>query len=405
MAMSPKSLPDLLYTGMALQPELTANIFAALDKDAPVWKADMTPNREVANIAGEELLTAGSHSFWSNRSYAEIVEATCKKVGAEPASTDHVVENERRLLQKMFADAWDQMSPSERAAILSDQPGVSGSMLSATGTLAVQLLLKQFGGFMTYRISLIVANTIARAVLGRGLTFAANATLTRVLGAALGPAGWAVSGIWLALDIAGPAWRKVLPATVFTATLRSALAADFNIGIVGDGSTGKDATVRAVFENNEARPDPVAGSTGTIKFYPLAGSAAKVANFPGFNDWRQEVDRKTDAAVGNCRAFLVVVDASRGASNVDIQIVDKIRKLGQPMLVVLNKWDVVRERDRSKVEQNAREKLGLAQGQYVTASFDPLADGQPPAGVSETRLWLRATLMGQGVAVPTVLET
>lgn len=402
--MAPKSLPDLLHTGMALQPELTANIFAALDKDAPAWKAGMTPNRDVANTAVEELLTAGSHSFWSNRTYAEIVEATCKKVGAVPAVTENVVENERRLLQKMFADAWDQMSPSERAGIMADQPGVSGSMLTATGTLAVQLLLKQFGGFMTYRIALIVANTIARAVLGRGLTFAANATLTRVLGAALGPVGWAVSGVWLALDIAGPAWRKVLPATVFAATLRSALAADFNIGVVGDGSTGKDATIRAVFEIKDARPDPVAGSTGAMKFYPLAGSAARVANFPGFNDWREAVDRSTDAAVGNCRVFLVIVDASRGASNVDIQIVNKIRALGQPMLVVLNKWDLVRKGDRDKVEQNAKAKLGLTDGMYVTASFDPLAEGQSPEGVSEARKLLEKTLIAQDVEVPNVLK-
>ena len=76
------------------------------------------------------------------------------------------------------------------------------------------------GGFLSYQITVIVANYIARLLLGRGLTLATNAALTKGLSLFIGPIGWAVTGIWTAFDIAGPAMRVTLPACIIIASLR-----------------------------------------------------------------------------------------------------------------------------------------------------------------------------------------
>ena len=76
------------------------------------------------------------------------------------------------------------------------------------------------GGFLSYQITVIVANYIARLLLGRGLTLATNAALTKGLSLFIGPIGWAVTGVWTAFDITGAAMRVTLPACVIVAFLR-----------------------------------------------------------------------------------------------------------------------------------------------------------------------------------------
>jgi uncharacterized protein YaaW (UPF0174 family) len=52
--------------------------------------------------------------------------------------------------------------------------------------MASQVMLNQFGGFAVYRMSVILANMLARSLMGNGLNFAANAALVRGVGAFLG---------------------------------------------------------------------------------------------------------------------------------------------------------------------------------------------------------------------------
>ena len=74
-------------------------------------------------------------------------------------------------------------------------------------------------------MAVIVANQIAVIVAGRGLAFAANAALTRTIGAFAGPIGWALLSLWTIFDIAGPAYRITIPCVVHVAYLRIKAAA------------------------------------------------------------------------------------------------------------------------------------------------------------------------------------
>ncbi len=84
---------------------------------------------------------------------------------------------------------------------------------------ALQLAIRQ-GGFVSYQIAVIVANSVSKMILGRGLSLFMNATLTKYISIFAGPIGWVITGLWTAIDLAGPAYRVTIPATIYIASLR-----------------------------------------------------------------------------------------------------------------------------------------------------------------------------------------
>jgi uncharacterized protein YaaW (UPF0174 family) len=83
----------------------------------------------------------------------------------------------------------------------------------------IQSLIR-LGGFFPYKLAVIVANGIAKALLGRGLCLAAGAALPRSMAIFTGPTGWAITGIWTIFDIAKPAYRVTIPCVLHIAMLR-----------------------------------------------------------------------------------------------------------------------------------------------------------------------------------------
>ncbi len=65
-----------------------------------------------------------------------------------------------------------------------------------------------------------------KAIFQRELSLGANAALTRGLSILTGPVGWIITGVWTAIDIAGPAYRVTIPACILVATLRLKLKAE-----------------------------------------------------------------------------------------------------------------------------------------------------------------------------------
>lgn len=113
--------------------------------------------------------------------------------------------------------------------------------MSGQAATFLLLLAGKLSGFFAYRLAVIVANAVARAVLGRGLALAANASLTRGVAIALGPVGWAVTAVTLVPMISGPAYRKTIPALAIVGALRARVRA----GVAGgdaDQADRKDST-------------------------------------------------------------------------------------------------------------------------------------------------------------------
>lgn len=410
------SLTDVLERSLHISTDDVRPLVKYLDMSEDVLKRSP---RDAAEKIAEQLRKTGSNDIatlfrGSGVEYDEIVVDVGEKLKVNAVKKGKsVADNESAILVKLFEDALDQMTEEEKRALFQSM-GIKGYdiPLASTGTFIFQQLLAHYGGFATYRVSLIVANMVARALLGSGLTFATNAALTRTIGAMLGPIGWIATGVWLAVDIAGPAFRKTVPAVVHIAMLRQMLQRRVSIGLVGHGSTGKDAMLAAVF-NLKGNVNPVAGSTAQAMKYEIGDKGnATVINYPGFGDFRASVAKETDDNLHRTDVFVMVVDIARGISGTELEILEKLKNFNLPILVCLNKVDLARsEADRASLRKAAMERLGAALKNYppsnlkkglspfVETSFDPDPRlGLAKEGADKAHKWIVACLEEHGKA-------
>lgn len=303
--------------------------------------------------------------------YPEILFDVSKKMKVKDLmseTTDAAVEaNEKRLMEKMFTDIWDKMSSEERVALMAAMDIGGGDAKLGGGAALAAIYGASLGGFATYRIAVVVANVIARALLGEGLAFGTNMALTRAISMALGPIGWVVGGAWLVKDLASPAYRKTVPAVLQIAALRQLYLNRSLVGIVGKASVGKDSLMKAVFGIETGDISLIPGSTTGIKEYQVDGSSlVRVINFPGFHDLDPRVRKDVDERMDNCGLVIFMVDSEKHVLNDQVAILDRVRTIQRGkkdghLEVVFNRLDRVEE-DVVTVEDVVawnREKLGL----------------------------------------------
>ena len=363
-------------------------LFKYLEYEKPDDWDDRT-EMEKAEALGEELLYLGSNDFaymirgFEGVEYDEIVYDVGCKLGAD---VDKDWFNEEAILEKLFEDILERMTEKEKMELLRSM-GISKADIpkGAISTAFIQTILGQ-SGFWIYKTSVIVANFVSRALLGRGLALATNAMITRGIGVFLGPIGWIATGAWLLVGIAGPAFRCTVPAVVHIAMLRQLLGSRINIGVVGDGSTGKDSLIRSVFGVDTGNISPVAGSTPEMEIYQLGESGAvSLINYPGFNDIDEKVNEDLEDNLHHSDVFLMVVDISRGVSNTDVEICKKVSAYRKPVLVCLNKIDLIKnEKDKNKLIKAAKDRIKGKD--YLDTAFDP-----------DERLWKKGTINCQEV--------
>lgn len=178
-------------------------------------------------LIAEELQKFGGNSFanlfrGNGVKYDEILNDVLDKIKVSYNKSSHIINKEDALIEKIFSDMLKDMPEEKRMELVKDMDLKVTGFGSQAIMAAVQAGIRA-GGFLSYQITVIVANYVARLVLGRGLTLATNAALTKGLSLFIGPIGWAVTGIWTAFDIAGPAMRVTLPASVIVACLRKTI--------------------------------------------------------------------------------------------------------------------------------------------------------------------------------------
>ena len=176
--------------------------------------------------------------------YKEILCDVCDKVKVNYNKNSSVERIEGELFAKILEKAIEQMDSKELEQI-AKEINKSANISSAMGfgkqaALAAMQGAIKAGGFASYQLALIVANAVAKQVIGRGLTFAANAGLTRALSIFAGPIGWIVTGLWTGVDLAGPAYRITMPAVIEVAYLRLRQRNTYNVFLTGETGVGKD---------------------------------------------------------------------------------------------------------------------------------------------------------------------
>lgn len=154
-------------------------------------------------------------------SYKEVLCDVCDKMDVNYNKNSEVAYIEMEMLKKILLKSAEKMNEEELKEMLKNCGG--GDIVGGKEILvaALQTAIK-IGGFSSYTIAVTVANSVAKAILGRGLTFAGNAALTRGLAIFAGPIGWIITALWTVIDIAGPAYRVTIPACIQIAYMRVA---------------------------------------------------------------------------------------------------------------------------------------------------------------------------------------
>jgi len=193
------------------------------------YKAHTPNHSKYADLIAKEIREMGGNSFANayrgeGPSYHEIVCDVAKKLKAPFNEKKSVEDIENTILEIILTQTLDSMSESEREELLKEMGGKAGFTKGGAGTAAFITIFRA-GGFKSYQLTVIIANQIAKMILGHGLKFAAGASLTRAMSILTGPIGMTITALWTLVDLAGPSYKVTIPSVIHTAMLRKKLGA------------------------------------------------------------------------------------------------------------------------------------------------------------------------------------
>ncbi len=161
--------------------------------------------------------------------YQKIVANVAKTLKVPLNGSESVTELEWEILKKVLKKAMEKMPREDKEKFEKElreelkKAGLSNADLKAgipLGMLLAQVAAKQ-AGFVTYKVALIVANSLSKKLLGRGLTLAVNSMLPRAISVVTGPLAIAIGVLLTVIPLAGPAYRVLIPCVCHVAYLRS----------------------------------------------------------------------------------------------------------------------------------------------------------------------------------------
>ncbi len=180
-----------------------------------IWKSIAA---ELQHYGGDTLVNLVRQT---GVSYREILVDVCKRIKVETDFDAATIEIEKAMFAKLIESSWEEMTDEQKKELTKElkvDPKLAGPAAMAAIISAIKL-----GGFASYQVALIVANSIAKMIMGKGLQLAANAGIARAIGVFTGPIGWVITGLTTVPAITGPAFRVTLPAVIQVAAMRQEL--------------------------------------------------------------------------------------------------------------------------------------------------------------------------------------
>lgn len=152
--------------------------------------------------------------------YKEVLMDVCDKLKVNYSKESSVEVIEQNMLMKILKDAVEKMSPAEIRELAESMGVKDFKNITKDALIGGFQVIFRMGGFKSYQLTVIIVNAILKALIGRGLAMGGNILLTRTMAILTGPIGWAITGLWTAVDIAGAAYRVTIPAVIQVAALR-----------------------------------------------------------------------------------------------------------------------------------------------------------------------------------------
>ncbi|WP_416041696.1 DUF3944 domain-containing protein [Edwardsiella ictaluri] len=216
---------DLLVSVLTHDPkDGLARITETLTHDPKYQKHYPNHPRYWEAIAAE-VQTFGANSFVTllrggkGVCYREVLTDACDKMKVNYNTKSSIESIEMNMLMKILEKSLTELDSQDLQAISEELGTGYTNPTPEVLMMAIQAGIKT-SGFAAYQMALIVTNGVAKALLGRGLSLAGNALLTRTMGIVAGPIGWILSSLWLLIDLAGPAYRVTIPSCIFIAYMR-----------------------------------------------------------------------------------------------------------------------------------------------------------------------------------------
>jgi GTP-binding protein Era len=178
----------------------------------------------------------------------------------------------------------------------------------------------------------------------------------------------------------------------------TALEQTLALAFLGSASSGKDSAIRALFGVDFGQVDPIPGSTDRVRVAAVdAAQRLLVVNAPGFGDIRAEVDAHARRVLDQLDLAIYVLNADGGATIDERRDLDAIKALGRPVLVCINKIDLIRPAERDTFVRSTLVQLGVEPDDAVVTAFDPLPVlSEEPIGVPEVIRWINHHLEKNG---------
>jgi uncharacterized protein YaaW (UPF0174 family) len=227
----------VLFLHQAAESELDGLVACLIERGGPacqlkrlsIYKRNSPRHRVYVNEIAAEIQKFGGNTIANAlRSgkgirYQEIVQDVARRLGVgREGATEQI---EARILQKQGDKIWEGASIEERTALLKQFGVKDYSLVTRPALPAALITAVHVSGFGAYQFSVIVANAVTHALLGHGLSFVANAALTKGVSVFAGPPGWCLVGFLATHSVTSEAYRVTIPAVAQVAMIRNAIKA------------------------------------------------------------------------------------------------------------------------------------------------------------------------------------
>lgn len=190
------------------------------------YKEHKPNHQKYINEIIDDYETFGGNSFANifrghGVGYKEILEDVCKQMKANIPKNASLDTMELALISKLTEEAIEKMTDEERKEFaLGIDPKTTNFSKQAVIALS-RYVIKQTG-FKAYQLLMKIIWTIGSKVLGKTIPWVVYQSSAKWLSAYAGPIGLIITAGWTIIDIAGPAYRVTIPATIYIASLRQA---------------------------------------------------------------------------------------------------------------------------------------------------------------------------------------
>lgn len=182
----------------------------------------------------KEICLDGSNTIasifrgWTPVHYDEVVRDVAEKIGVkdENIDKDNMQKNEIMIIGKLIEDFWKNLSEQERDDIINNIHKLKDIAVNPKSLINLLKLGGNIVPILISKIGIKATQQVVLKVLGSMLTRQAVIQGTRTILGMLIPVVNILMGIWLLVDIAGPAYRKTIPSVVSIAMIRLQLESE-----------------------------------------------------------------------------------------------------------------------------------------------------------------------------------